>query len=235
MATDNTRTAFAEIFLEAQECKHLDKCHRDDPNIGRYDARLNGVHGPQPGFLGANYLTRRLVLIGKNPGADSSGNVLHQARQMYELFGQFASNRSMEAFNAIMSYLAEIMPTWKLIRDDLRPGECSFSFPEDIAYLNVIKCATWRRIDGKYKDVLNLVQQVVNRCTSEYLSRQLAILAPRAVVCLGKDTSERLDRRILPQSVKFFDYIDRAHANTTRKLTHNDAVRRQLQMALGKA
>lgn len=226
MVTIDPQAAFLERFQQVAACRDLPRCREDDPNLGRRDIRLGRSRGPQPGFVGPGYARMRLLLIGRSPGADDSGKNLDDDRELYALLAEAVTAEGTGAAQAAMDYYGDFMTHWPIFRE-LRPAELAgLDFPSDIAFVNAARCPT---MDSRFKDVRPL-PKVLTRCVSQHLSSELAMLAPEAIICLGKDVYEAVGGLLERyRGARLVDYINRIRSQTDESRTHNNGVRRALQ------
>ena len=130
---------------------------------------------PWPGYIGSNYQTTRVLLVGQNPGV-SPDRFNEQDRKMAEALLRLAQTGSVEAWDALNCIHETIIPTWPVCRHF--PLVESGLALRDIAYTNAVRCRTERNTAP--------LRRVVAACTSSHLAGWLDWLEPRLVVCIGK-------------------------------------------------
>ena len=146
---------------------------------------------PQPGYIGSNYRSAGVLLIGQNPGI-SPGRFNVQDREYADAqvaLRDEANARSLATFKAILD---KIVPTWPVARH-FPLAECGLSL-DDIAYINVVRCRT----EGNHAPSV----KITRACIDNHLRRWLTWLQPRVVVCIGKwahdNTAALLEERHIP-------------------------------------
>lgn len=66
---------------------------------------------PQPGYVGKEYMSKRVLLVGQNPGM---GNSVSEARSQAYLqkLREIRDTPSHEVFSELQEILANLIPTW---------------------------------------------------------------------------------------------------------------------------
>lgn len=138
---------------------------------------------PQPGFIGPNY--SGIVVIGTNPGEGTEGTVAYQNRMFQRLTSFTAGHRTPEEFAALNAFLGNELTRGTLGNNLLAAPmlEAAGLSAQEIAYLNAVKCAT---SPGNSNPQRVVQSETLRLCIEEYLSRQLALLRPRAIVFAWK-------------------------------------------------
>ena len=147
---------------------------------------------PQPGYVGVNYESRRVLLLGQNPGV--SPERFRQQDQTYaEALAAVADMPGPESMQRLQCVLEDIIPTWPVQNKYFPLDECGLRLSE-IAYLNVVRCRT--------KGNTAPSSTMVANCTERHFTSWLDLLQPRVVVCIGKWAHDRvgrlLDQRGIP-------------------------------------
>jgi len=141
---------------------------------------------PLPGFVGKNYLSKRILFIGQSPG---------QPGTPYEdgyWAGEHHYNKNLSISELRKHYFQGLIRcNIGLFVKDLI-SQCGLTF-DDIAFTNVVKCAIRNN---------NFPSQATIDFWIPYLREQLALLKPRLVVCLG-----RLAKDFFDKNIKFFDIV----------------------------
>jgi uracil-DNA glycosylase len=131
---------------------------------------------PLPGYVGKNYLERRILFVGKNPGQSGKRH-----RDGYWA-GEHHYDRSM-SINCLREHYFEGLkrcPVGKFMEELLRNN--SLTLRDDIAYTNIVKCATRNNRSPGAPLV---------RFWLPYLKKELDLLRPKLVVCLGEFTAKK--------------------------------------------
>ncbi|MGH8457599.1 MAG: hypothetical protein ACRETE_11470, partial [Stenotrophobium sp.] len=152
---------------------------------------------PQFGYVGAEYLRTRVLLLGINPGngKETETRSPTDARMMPALI-HFAQNPTQENFTkAQQAYKAECQ-TWHIwnrhCRDVIGAGKLSL---EEIAYSN---CLPWRTgSNSAFSDA------VAKKAATLYASPLIEELQPTVVIALGKTAGNilRLSGKKLPHLI----------------------------------
>ena len=166
-------------------------CSRCTTATSRKLLRDGANNVPQPGFIGANYLRRRVALAGQNPAVGPSRFAARDAFYTAALrdVGDTPTIENMEALNRI---LLEFIPAWPVHGSYFPLEECGLQLDE-IAYFNVVRCRTL----GNSAPGTGLVSNCLG-----HFDRWLELLAPRIVVFIGKWAHDRAshlaERRGIP-------------------------------------
>lgn len=145
---------------------------------------------PQPGFIGSRYRRGGLLLIGQNPGNDRVANgALSQADQeQYDLLTLLSGSReghAPQAFNSLMEALGKsVMPKWIIYKNVVKPLLDGLALTlDDVAYTNLMK----------YHTTGSQLPMSLFRKAWVTTERQLDLLAPRVIVCLGYGTASKFE------------------------------------------
>jgi hypothetical protein len=133
---------------------------------------------PQFGFVGANYPSKGVLLLGINPGIGPRDRRSEDDERMMPHLKNFRQNPTEQNFeNAMQSYAAvcEGFGFWAHCRNAMDSAHLS---KDDIAYSN---CLPWRTESGT-----KFSEQVAERTADLYVRPLIDELQPRLVVALGK-------------------------------------------------
>ncbi len=172
---------FAEV-ISCDRCVGYPKLLRDDY-----------VNLPQPGYVGSNYTTTRVLLVGQNP-ANTTGHDRDNIDTEYaEAFTTILNNPTVGSMKTLQTIQERRMPTWKVVTEYFPIAQCGLKL-EDIAYTNVVRCRT---VENATPGI-----QITRTCISNHLVRWLDWLQPSVVVCIGKwahdNIVELLEERRIP-------------------------------------
>jgi uracil-DNA glycosylase len=134
---------------------------------------------PQPGYVGTRYWTRRVLLVGQNPGTPKTLEV--QDRPYTLALRRLRDTPTEAIYKELNSVLQQFIPQWPV--GNYFPLEESSLTLEDIAYFNLVRCRT----RGDAKPGIN----TVTNCLRAHFGRWLDQLSPRVVVFIGKWTADR--------------------------------------------
>ncbi len=150
---------------------------------------------PQPGYIGSNYRSTGVLLIGQNPGI-SPGWFSVQDREFADAQIALRDDPSAQTMADYKDVLDRNMPVWDVFRTYFPIAECDLQL-EDIAYLNVVRCRT----EGNTSPG----SRMTRACIDNHLIGWLDWLQPRVVVCIGKRAHDRigalLEERGIPNGV----------------------------------
>jgi len=141
---------------------------------------------PLPGFVGKNYLSKRILFIGQSPGQPGP-------RQDDGYWaGEHHYNKNLGVSELRKHYFQGLVRCNIGLFVKNLISQCGLSF-DDIAFTNVVKCAIKNN---------NFPSQRTIDFWTPYLQEQLVLLKPRLVVCLG-----RLAKDFFGKNINFFDVI----------------------------
>lgn len=172
-------------------------CERCSGSTDRRLLRDSLENVPQPGFIGDNYWSRRVLLIGQNPGTPKSRR--SEADRPYTAaLRALRGNPTEGSYQHLRGVLKGIIPQWP-VGNYFSLAECGLTL-EDIAYCNVVRCRTVRDASPSERTALT--------CSQSHLARWVFLLAPLVVVFIGRWAFERghtvVDRSGIP-----CDYMNR--------------------------
>lgn len=130
---------------------------------------------PQPGYVGVNYLSRRVLLVGQNPATPKS---LAERDKTYTAALRALRDEPTDGrLKDLEQELVRFIPKWPVHGTyfPLKPAGLALS---DIAYFNLVRCRT---VSDKRP-----ASSTVRHCTSAHWGRWLDLLQPRVVVFIGK-------------------------------------------------
>lgn len=147
---------------------------------------------PQPGYVGENYWKRRIALIGQNPGTPKSLEL--EDRPYTAALRNLRDTPNEAKYLELHSVLQSFIPQWPVHGNYFPLAECGLSL-QDIAYFNVVRCRT----GSDAKPGVN----TVNSCLGNHLGHWLDILAPQAVVFIGKWAADRASQEVVSRGIPF--------------------------------
>jgi len=164
---------------------------------------------PQPGFIGDNYPSRRVLLIGQNPGTPKSR--LAADMPYTAALRALRDDPTEGPYQHLRKVLKTFIPQWPVHGNYFPLSECGLTL-EDIAYCNVVRCRTTK--DAMPSD------HTARTCSQSHLARWVSLLAPRVVVFIGKWAFERghsiVDRHGIP-----CDYMNRQRSLSSEARLEN--------------
>jgi hypothetical protein len=158
-------------FTKIVKCNRITSCRAAFPS-------LSHNYGPHPGFVGRNYSNCRVVLLAQNPGHASQSSHGPGEVKMYKLWRAAARSRCTKEFDEVMRHIAEYMTTWPVFQRLKLTQRFGLGL-EDVAYFNALKCKTTRNKKPS--------KALYRECAKQTTVPQMEVLAPRFVLCLGKD------------------------------------------------
>ena len=137
--------------------------------------RDNLENVPQPGFVGSNYIHKRVVLVGQNPGICPPWLAERDAVYTAALRA-VRDEPNAETMKALERVLSRFVPEWPVYRNYFPLSECGLTL-SDTAYLNVVRCRTQgNSVPGRF---------VINNCLHHF-RHWIEVLQPNVVVFIGK-------------------------------------------------
>lgn len=135
---------------------------------------------PQPGFVGANYGTHRVLLVGQNPAQPKTSRerdepYMDALRQL----GRIPTDAALVHYTATVRAYVE---HWPITRAYFPLERCGLTV-DDIAYCNLVRCRT--------DDDAAPGPRLVGACVATHFDDWLTRLAPRVVVFIGKWAADR--------------------------------------------
>ena len=199
----------------AREFARIIQCQACSSALDRSLLRDELENVPQPGWVGANYESSRLLLVGQNPGTPKS---LETADLPYtEALRALAANPSNAQYVALADVLRSFIPQWPVHGSYFPLSEANLTL-EDIAYCNVVRCRT-------IADTRPGVGTTCN-CLTTHFTHWLALLQPRAVVFIGKWASEHAAHVVAAAGIPhMFMNRQRSLASNARAENRDEAIR----------
>ena len=167
-------------------------CQACDRRIDRNLLRDTEENVPQPGYIGANYWKRRVLLIGQNPGTPKT--LAEQDKPYTRALRQLRDSPTQEQYQALSVVLKRFIPTWPVHGNYFPLQDAGLSL-DDIAYFNVVRCRTAADAKPGSKSVAN--------CIKSHFTHWLDLLSPRVVVFIGKWASDKAAFEVQGRSIPF--------------------------------
>lgn len=171
---DPWHLAFAKVINCTRCTKETDK------NLLR-DA---GENVPQPGYIGARYDRKRLLLVGQNPAA-AGARIRAMDRNYTAALRTLRGAPTEQNYAVLQSVLDAYIPEWPVHGQHFPLRECDLDLA-DIAYCNLVRCRTITV--GSEATVPH--NNTAERCGEQHFERWLDKLNPKAVVFIGKWASD---------------------------------------------
>src|SRR5205823_2298444 len=143
--------------------------------------RDTGENVPQPGFVGADYLRKRVLLVGQNPGFPNA-TLIDRDLIYTGALRRVRDDGSPENWAKLQEVLLEFVPDWPVQRNYFPLEESGLALTE-IAYCNIVRCRTL----GDAKPSAKMQSE----CADNHFARWLDLLEPRAIVFIGKWAHDR--------------------------------------------
>lgn len=168
---------------------------------------------PQPGYVGANYGSRRVVLVGQNPGVP--GALASRDRPYTAALRALKASPDAQTYQALHRVQAAFIPQWPVHGSYFPLSECGLTL-QDIAYFNLVRCRT----QGNAAPGTRLTAT----CRDRHFGRWLDLLAPRVVVFIGKWASDNASTLVAERGI--------AHAFMNRQRSLSTFERHQNRQAV---
>ena len=201
-------------MLEADCISHFVsvlQCTRcDNANCAKL-LRDNSENLPQPGYVGANYSAKRILLVGQNPGVSTTA-LSQQDRHYTSALSALRDHPSAESWSQLQLAMMKFVPQWPVSGKHFPLHESGLTL-KDIAYCNLVRCRTINNAAPSSK--------MISNCASHHFQRTLEILKPAAIVFIGKWAMT--NGKIFAQARNIpFDYVNRNRSMTSaiRKTNH---------------
>ncbi len=144
---------------------------------------------PSPDYIGPRY--RGLVVVGANPGiAITPSQKLNDART-FELQERIATG-DRDAFAELLRHLPDSMLGWKQMVNRSARAYLDYDV-EEIAYINLVKCATTITNSDVRKLFKGAAKDVPSRCWNLHTRAILEALNPHFVVALWIPVLQNLE------------------------------------------
>ena len=169
---------------------------------------------PQPGYIGSNYKSTRLLLIGQNPAICPLTKKIKDLIYMTAL-SCLAKNQTRENYEKLYRILLDFIPEWPVQRNYFPLEECGLNL-EDIAYCNVVRCRT---VNNRKPNVT-----LTHNCIKEHLFGFIDLVDPLVIVFIGKWAHDQLSPYLKNKGIPL------AYMNRDRSLPggKRDANRREV-------
>jgi hypothetical protein len=165
-------TDFFPFAQRIANCPHRACCRRE--------CGIMPNDRPSPDYVGPRY--RGLVVIGANPGIASTDSQRVNDARTFELQTKIAEG-NRDAFSELLRFLPMSMMGWKQVVD--RGGRDYLGYDiEEIAYINIVKCATSKPLSDVFKLFTEGASDIPRRCWETHTQPILEALRPRFVVAL---------------------------------------------------
>jgi hypothetical protein len=136
---------------------------------------------PQPGFVGTDYVRKRILLVGQNPGIPNAA-LVNRDRIYTAALRRLRDDGSQESWVKLQEVLREFVPDWPLQRNYFPLEETDLTLSE-IAYCNIVRCRTVANTRPS--------SNMKSECADNHFAHWLDLLEPRAIVFLGKWAYDR--------------------------------------------
>jgi len=197
------------------EYSRIVQCTHCNPGQVRELLRDTGENIPQPGYVGAHYEERRVLLVGQNPSVGHASRAKKDAMYLATL-RHLAEEPSEQFLLAFMKALRAVLPGWPLHGRHFPLEECGLTL-DQIAYCNVVRCRTQRNATPS--------RRLSETCIERHFCRWLELLDPSVVVFLGKWASDRARWAVEERQ------IPHAFINRDRSLSREQRAENRSQVA----
>lgn len=160
---------------------------------------------PQPGYIGRNYSTHRVLLVGQNPGTPKSREA--EDKPYTAALRNLRDHPGEAAYTQLAALLQDLIPRWPVHGNYFPLIEAGLSL-QDIAYFNVVRCRT-------ASDAKPSVTMVTN-CLRSHFGSWLDQLSPRVVVFIGKWAADQAGHEVRRRDIPF------AYMNRQRSLSSEE-------------
>jgi len=191
------------------EFAHVISCARCDRLTCRKIVRDDEENVPQPGFVGARFFEKRILLAGQNPGVPNQ-RLAADDRVYTAALRRVRDERSLESLGQLQTVLRGFVPSWP-VHGNYFPLEEAGLELDEIAYCNVVRCRT----EGNAAPSSRMIAE----CQSHF-ERWLDLLRPRAIVFIGKWAHDQSSRLALERQIPC-DFMNRERSLSSEARTEN--------------
>jgi uracil-DNA glycosylase len=184
-------------------------CERCSSATDRGLLRDHQENVPQPGFIGDNYWSRRVLLVGQNPGTPKSR--LAADMPYTAALRSLREQPTEKNYEHLRKVLRDFIPKWPVHGNYFPLAEAGLAL-DDIAYCNVVRCRT--SADGRPSDA------TAQTCAQNHLARWILLLSPHVVVFIGKWAFER-GRSIVEKHGVPCDFMNRQRSLSSEVRSEN--------------
>jgi hypothetical protein len=170
--------AFAQKIAD---CPHRARC--------RTECRFIANERPSPDYIGRRY--RGLVVIGANPGVASKPEHEINDVRTFALQERIAEG-DRDAFSDLLQHLPQSMLGWRQMVSRSARAYLEYDI-EEIAYINLVKCATTRTDSNVRKLFKEKASKIPERCWDTHTRPILEALRPRFIVALWLPIKSNLE------------------------------------------
>lgn len=171
--------------------------------------RDEGENLPQPGYVGMQYWTRRVLLVGQNPALPPQ-RLVAEDRPYTTALRKLRHAPTIESYAHLHSMVRQFVPRWPVHGSYFPLDECGLTLDE-IAYCNLVRCRTV----GNHAPSA----QMTTTCVRHF-GRWLELLQPCVVVFIGKWAHDRGMQEVQSRGIPFA-FINRQRSLSTEDRTRN--------------
>ena len=166
---------------------------------------------PQPGYIGKNYESSRLLLVGQNPGV-APDYMLKRDKIYTQSLRNLAATRDSQSYQNFYDVVIDFVPEWPVNRNYFTLEECGLSL-EDIAYCNVVRCRTVGNAAP--------TKALIANCTSDHFLSFINAIDPKVVIFIGKWAHDNA-AHLLPKGI-IYSYMNRMRSLNSAERQKNRA------------
>jgi uracil-DNA glycosylase len=164
---------------------------------------------PQPGYVGSNYPSKRVLLVGQNPGI--APDYMQMRDSIYtKALRDLESERTQGYYEILYKVVLDCVPEWPVNRNYFPLESCGLRL-EDIAYCNVVRCRT---VDKAIPS-----KGLIENCIRNHFINFVEAIEPKIVIFIGKWAHDQA-AHLLPSSVKY-SFLNRMRSLSSEERQKN--------------
>jgi uracil-DNA glycosylase len=141
---------------------------------------------PQPGFVGKDYDTKRVLMVGQNPAITKSDSALDADRPYTAELRKLRDSPTTNNLRSLLTVARGFMPSWRVHQDYFPLRECGLTL-DQLAYTNIVRCRTARfNLKTQKLEDTPPNRRVAAQCASLHFTHWVDLLKPRVIIFLGK-------------------------------------------------
>lgn len=169
---------------------------------------------PQPGFVGRDYDTKRVLMVGQNPAITKSDAALASDRPYTAELRKLRDFTTEKNLRSLLKVARGFMPGWRVHQDYFPLKECGLTL-DQLAYTNIVRCRT-ARFNPKKKKLEDTPPNrcVAEQCTTLHFTQWVDLLKPSVIIFLGKYAYDYGKSAATERKIPF-DFLDRERSRSS--------------------
>jgi len=169
---------------------------------------------PQPGFVGRDYDTKRVLMVGQNPAITKSDAALAADRPYTAELRKLRDFTTEKNLRSLLTVARGFMPSWRFHQGYFPLKECGLAL-DQLAYTNIVRCRTARFNPKKQKlEDTPPNRRVAEQCAALHFTQWVDLLKPRVIIFLGKYAHDYGNSAAAERNIPF-DFLDRERSRSS--------------------